>query len=249
MGVATALVAAFAAAPAAAAPFSISLNYGYYTMGSASSHFIGPPDDPGTLSGDLSGGNITGATLALPDAPAVFQPGAIEGHVAMSASAVSGTYNAGTGTLALQPLDLKVIVTVPTPATVCDDTVPLTGPGLSTAATLNHPGVSFASGLAGPGALAGAWNTVDTSYVSGLDVCDMFIDPQLSGTGGIWLSQNIDFNDNPVLPPPSPPPPAAAAQTFLPTTQASGVPVTSSGKCKKGRKLRKGRCVKKKKKK
>ncbi len=116
----------------------------------------------------------------------------------------------------------------------------------STETAAQRPGVRFAAGPTvptGPGAVGFTWPSIQapsTPIVSvdrpaSVAVCPI-LDDFLAGAGAIWMSRGIPAN-----------PPASPSSPALPS--ANPLAGVTKKKCKKKRKLRKGKCVKRKKKK
>jgi hypothetical protein len=152
---------------------------------------------------------------------------------------ITGTFDAATGKM---ELEARVRAQVTALGAICTVSTTPTKLTLST----DGDGAPFAGGLTGAGALAASWNDASASG-SNILVCPM-VSGEVSGPGDVWMEQidgggMVSPDPDPPGPGPGPAPGPGAGATPGP---APAAPPAARRKCSKKKKLKRGRCVKKK---
>lgn len=249
----------FGASQAQAVPFEADLDNAFLKTGAFPNpglDILAPPDEA-HIQGDLTLGApstfvTTPAQFQFPDFSGTVLGGAVGVEVQLDALGnITGTVDGTTGavttasanfkstllldftplntldprdTCEISPIPMAFNTTQPFPAPYAGDPFTLDLPNLATDALDN-------------GAISTTWPTLPAAtFISGPSGNCATVDSLTGGRGGLWIADGIA---TPVLntAPPGPP-------TNPPTN-----PPTAPKKCKKGQKLKKGKCVKAKKKK
>jgi len=182
------------ASVANAAPFNLEVTDAVLDLGGlknvkAIDSQLNPPDPPATLTGDLTGSDIT-----VPKAGFVFPPKTAEVSAGINAvinmeanEDITGTFDAANGKMVLDA-SLKASVDVLGSHCVISPIV-LT---LSTENFEPYLGRAFAAGITGPGAVSAKWEALPP--ITGGGSCGI-VSQLITGPGGIWMAQDITVAD------------------------------------------------------
>lgn len=177
-------VLVFATSAAAAAPFSLGLNYGLGDFGAEKKIPFIEPAKPASLTGE-----IEGSTFSVPAAGAVFQPihitKPLPANLSMTVNApVTGTFDATTGALAMAA---NVTFGLESELTGTCSIGPVSL-NFSTSGSVPYEAVPFTGGLSGEGAIVTSWQSLPTP--TGGPGCAIAA-VLTSAPGGLWLAHNI----------------------------------------------------------
>ncbi len=211
-GMAAFAFSAVATGAAQAAPFSLTFNHGFASIGCAppdctlDDEKILEPPDSATISGDNTAGalNFPAGDILQRDFMVTI-PGdpPAEVTVTLTLTAVdpmTGTYDNSTGQIDISATHVKARAQVPG---ITDCTIDPVVLAFTTEANSYHNGVRYNHlNSEGPGALATNWTDlpppVATSLLSDpLGLCPM-LDDFVDGPGGVWLSKDLSTIGNPL---------------------------------------------------
>lgn len=243
-------------APAASAdPLSMTFTEARANVGkqlSDAALFAAPDTAPFSAQIDPASGAISNGTLGVPDFEThIEEPIVADVTVDFDIGQITGSFDKATGALSLTGEAGGTLTATETvnPAfegqkcTVLAEPSPITlTTSGSSGGTSPRSGAPFTSGLAGPGAIAGEWETMSAEPVEpdnpdNKSFCNN-VEAQIEGPGGIWLDQ-----EGVVTPPSTPAPQPGTGSPPPPPPPTCVVPELAGKKLGRAKAiLRKANC-------